>query len=84
MTQLGQRQGPWPPIDPLQVFVLMVRYGDRFKVSRHMGFHERGLTTIANRWAKRGEYALLFALEAGSYLHASRRSQRIARGGQGR
>jgi hypothetical protein len=84
MTRLGQRQGPRPPIDPLHVFVLMVRHGDRFKVSRHMGFHERGLTTAANRWARRGEYALLFALDAGRYLHESRRAQRIARGGQGR
>lgn len=66
-------------VEPLDVFTKMVNVGNREKVSVALGYHPRTLTTMAHYRAKRGEYALLFALEAGRHLHLSRRAQRVRR-----
>lgn len=63
--------------DPLDVFTRMVNTGNREKVSAALGYHPRSLSTMARYRAARGEYALLFALEAGRHLYLSRRAQRV-------
>lgn len=84
MTYPGYRWGGLPRLDPLDVFVMMVRAGNREVVSRELGYHPRSLTKLAHEAARRDEPALLFALEAGKYLHDSRRAQRVQQGGKAR
>lgn len=65
-------------LDPLEVFRLMIQVGHRHRVSRMLGFAGSTLTLSAHRAAKEGSFALLFALEAGMYIHQLQRTRKLA------
>lgn len=66
-------------LDPLDVFQRVARTGRPALVSAYYGMHPRSLNKKAHAQARRGEFALLFALEAGKHMHLSLRARRVVR-----
>lgn len=69
-------------LDAMAVFWMMTELGRRERVARWFGYTMQGLNQRAHREANRGNCALLFALEAGAYIHQANRTRSLIRGGQ--
>lgn len=71
------------PLDTMAVFWMMTELGNRERVARWFGYTNRmGLNQRAHREAKHGKPALLFALEAGAYIHRANRTRALIEGGR--